>query len=547
VDIRTFITLEKAFTTRLFKAWKTIADPLLIGIARHCQNQQWDRARSLVNHLDMTEVGDSQREWIKHVYYSFIAFGAHRAARQDPFLPGMSGFDDLLNTVAKQTQTYLEHGGTQQMRHSILQQIARDQAASQEATKSDEIYPQSFQQVVDKADASGRFVTPFVDFSNQGSSQLQLIASLNGSRLATWGFTAEAQLRGTTRYRINPLLDGRVCPFCRLVSQKVFDVASARAKVVELLRVENPDDLKTLQPWPKVTPETMANYEQYSKEDFVNRSWNIPPFHAGCRCVLTHDEGEEVRPAKPKVNLGQPPLPIPEQRITPDTLKEIGVAATQEQVDHWNRYLQLSPVAVLAKLSGLPAQDILQGKLGKAALRFLSDGTVGINAKGVATDLKYAVSTVLDPYTGTYYLTQAEFKAGNTEAAQRFLAHLFPALADIGVSTAAHSLVVAVAQGEAEQYVQLGFLPDQDTWDQIRQAALDQWEQVSAPLRSEDRLLIQHLLESNDPASLTALVDLQLQIQGQSVGDWVLAEAQGQFSLDLGNTDTLNYLKENLA
>jgi 2'-5' RNA ligase len=64
---------------------------------------------------------------------------------------------------------------------------------------SDEFKPISDFVRRQKADASGRFVTPFVSFDNQGSDQLQLIASLNGSRLATWGFTAEAGLRGIKR------------------------------------------------------------------------------------------------------------------------------------------------------------------------------------------------------------------------------------------------------------------------------------------------------------------------------------------------------------
>ena len=57
-----------------------------------------------------------------------------------------------------------------------------------------EIVP--FEGLVQKADEEGRFVTPFVDLSNLGDAQLQMIASLNASRLATWGFTAEAELPG---------------------------------------------------------------------------------------------------------------------------------------------------------------------------------------------------------------------------------------------------------------------------------------------------------------------------------------------------------------
>jgi hypothetical protein len=401
-----------------------------------------------------------------------------------------------------------------------------------------------------KADASGRFVTPFVSFDNQGSDQLQLIASLNGSRLATWGFTAEAEIRGIKRYKINPLLDGRVCPFCRLVSQHEFDTGNAREKILEALAVQNPDDLKTVQPWPKVTDAAMKEYKSYSAEDFTNRGWHIPPYHAGCRCICAPTGEQTIRVSKP----GVPPMQqtIPVQTVTADTLKEIGINASQEEVDHWNRYLSLSPVGILSKLSGMTPQEILEGKLGRSALQFLKNGDIGFKARGVSNGIRFATSTVLDPYTGTYYLTQADFQTGDVKAARKFLGQLFTSLVDIGTSAAAKELVVSVAAGEAPGYVQLGFVPKQDDWDAIRKAALADMENgslqdMAASLSEEDRLLLRHLLESNDPESIVALVDLDLSYEGETVGQRILNEVQGEFRLDLSNPNVLNYLKENFA
>jgi hypothetical protein len=378
---------------------------------------------------------------------------------------------------------------------------------------------------------------------------LQLIASLNGSRLATWGFTAEAGLRGIKRYKINPLLDGRVCPFCRLVSQQEFDTEAARAKVIEALQVQDPNDLRTVQPWPKVTDALLKEYKSYSAKDFTARGWHIPPYHAGCRCICAPTGEETVRTAKPVLPMEQA---IPAQTVTHDTLKEIGINASQEEINHWNRYLSLNPVAVLSKLSGMTPQEILEGKLGKGALQFLKNGDIGFKARGVMEGVRFATSTVLDPYTGTYYLTQSDFQTGNPQAASRFLARLFTSLVDIGTSAAAKQLVVSVAVGEAPVYVQLGFVPTQADWDVIRQTALGEMENgalvaMASSLSDEDRLLVEHLLQSKDPQSITALMDLDLSYQGETVGQAILKEAQGEFRLDLDNPAVVSYLKESFA
>jgi hypothetical protein len=413
---------------------------------------------------------------------------------------------------------------------------------------SDEFRPESA--FVRKADASGRFVTPFVSFDNQGRDQLQLIASLNGSRLATWGFTAEAGLRGIQHYKINPLLDGRACPFCRLVSQQEFDTEAARQKVVEALQVQNPDDLKTVQPWPKQSEALLKNYRTYTAKDFTERGWHIPPYHAGCRCICAPTGEETVRVKKPAIGATQQTIPV--QTVTADTLKELGISASQEEINHWNRYLNLNPVGILSKLSGMSPQEILEGKLGRGAIQFLKNGDIGLKARGVTDGIKFATSTVLDPYTGTYYLTQSDFQAGDAKGVGHFLANLFTSLVDIGTSAGAKQLVVSVAVGEAPQYVQLGFVPTQSDWDSIRKVALAEMDSgalqtMASSLSDEDRLLVQHLLESQDPDSVTALIDLDLSFEGETVGQKILKEVQGEFRLDLTDPAVVNYLKESFA
>lgn len=403
---------------------------------------------------------------------------------------------------------------------------------------------------VQKMDSSGRYVTPFVDFSNQGDAQLQLIAGLNGSRLATWGFVAEASIRGLKRYKLTAVLDGRTSAFCEEINGKEFEVESAREKIHEVLQVQNPDDLRTVQPWPKQTKAAMAEFRDMSTDDLVARGLHIPPFHPNCRTVCIQiGEEHEIRLEKPQIP--EEKQKVPPQNITAETLKEIGLNVTPEQVDHWNAYIGLSPVDMLSKLSGKTPQEILDGALGKKAIQFLNNGDISTTLRGVMGDAKYSVGTVLDPFTGRYYLEEAALLAGDIESEKVFLTHLFSGLIDVGESVGAKSLVLVVGVGDAVHYAKLGFLPSAADWQTIRANALEAMDgslkEMAASLSIDQKLLVDHILQNIDEHSLSVLADLEISYQGKSVGEWVLAEVTGQFQLDLTDTLVVAQAKEYLG
>lgn len=135
-------------------------------------------------------------------------------------------------------------------------------------------------------------VRPFVSFRNNvelgAAGMLQLIASLHTSRLSAYGFTVEAQVLGVDRYAISEQLDNRICPICRIMHGKTFEVSSARSLLNDVLRADDPDDLRTLQPWPRQDKKSVAEFKKLTNEQLVSRHWNIPPFHPSCRGILVH-------------------------------------------------------------------------------------------------------------------------------------------------------------------------------------------------------------------------------------------------------------------
>jgi 2'-5' RNA ligase len=406
-----------------------------------------------------------------------------------------------------------------------------------------EIVP--FEGLIRKADEAGRFVTPFVDFSHLGDAQLQMIASLNASRLATWGFTAEAEMRGVTRYRLTAVLDGRTSKFCQLIDGKIFEVEDGREKVLEALRVQDPNDLKVVQPWPKQDRASMAMFAEMTPEEFVARGLHIPPYHPHCRTVCILATGAPKKTPSPTPEPG-----LSDQQATVETFAEMGIEATQDDVDHWNAYVGLSPAELVAKLGGATVHDVLTGKV-KSAIAFPDNGDISVRTKGINVDVKYAVGTTLDPYTGTYYLNDAEV-IGDVGASARYLKQLMGAMTETGVSAGWSKLAVAL-KGLPTPYVQLGFLPEAYQWETLRTEALaalktsPDLKAMMASFAPEDALLVEHLLLADDPLNLQVLTDLKLSYQRKSVVEWLFPHIDTLMFLDLTDPDVLAQVKAYLS
>lgn len=397
---------------------------------------------------------------------------------------------------------------------------------------------------------SGRYVTPFVSFEKQGDEQLRMIASLNSSRLATWGFTAEAEVRGMARYRLTAVLDGRTSEFCRIVDGKIFYVEDARRKVIEALNVQNPEDLKVVQPWPKQTKAALALFREMTPEELTARGLHIPPYHPHCRTicrVIEGSQGEEMEDVEM----------LPEetetfQAVTQADLQEMGIEATPEQVAEWNAHIGMSPVELFSKLTGLPPQETMTKGVGTTPVTFEESGNIALNARGqVDSGVAFKLGAILDPFTGIFYLTQADLLAGTPAAETKFLKNLFSALIETGLKSSATTVAVGVA-GNAAYYAKLGFLPDELEWDVLRSYASMELETgVLKPLLEtlsvEDRLLVQHLLQDSSVSALSALVDLPFIYEGKTLGEWLLAETAGVWGLDLTDLTLVSQAKAYLT
>jgi hypothetical protein len=137
-----------------------------------------------------------------------------------------------------------------------------------------------------KAQKFERILDPFESFADAGDQMMQLVSQLHTSRLSAYGFTAEAEVTGVAKYEITEQLDNRICPVCEAMHGRSFEVQDARDSLDQILHVDDPNALKSLQPWPDQDEDSVAAIKEMSDDELVDNNWHIPPYHPFCRGIL---------------------------------------------------------------------------------------------------------------------------------------------------------------------------------------------------------------------------------------------------------------------
>lgn len=126
----------------------------------------------------------------------------------------------------------------------------------------------------------------FNELKKDGSTNINIASSLQSSRLAAMGYVYEAEIIGVTTYRVSEQLDRRTCPVCKIMHGQEFSVSDARFKLDAAIRTDNPQDLKSLSPWPKQDAASLSKLQGMSTSDLVGAGFQTPPYHPMCRGQL---------------------------------------------------------------------------------------------------------------------------------------------------------------------------------------------------------------------------------------------------------------------
>ena len=322
-DPRDLLTLEALLVRRLQADWARLAAPAMAKIKGAINDSDWTLAVREAQALDLADIGVAQKELAHSVFRASADFGAKMAAGGRA-LTSTLDFSYTIDRVVSQWLQQIEWTATQQVQKAALQLIAHAQAAdgqvtvhkddlgggdiaaagataqpSQDQAPAKVSKPNYFwasqhrkkkknKWLVNKASA----IRPQVSFQDTGNQALQLASSLHTSRLASWGFLAEAEVRGFTTYKLSAVLDGRTSKFCEVINGKSFRVESARALIDQAVHADDPNELKTIQPWPDQSRASIKQFQGMSEEQLKSAGYTVPPFHPNCRTIMTRIDQE---------------------------------------------------------------------------------------------------------------------------------------------------------------------------------------------------------------------------------------------------------------
>jgi hypothetical protein len=532
MDTREFLTIESSLLLRLRKAWAPMAAALYAELQGLISSGDFDGAREVVLAADLKEVAESNREFVKYSLWAFAVFGAHQAAGRPPVLAG-GKFDSTLERLASTFIAEVAATATRQVHASALQLIAQAEEDAAKVVKAED-----------------RYLNEFVSFAKEGMQSMQLIASLHASRLSTWGFTAEADLLGITEYQLSAVLDGRTSQFCKIIHGHTFRVADAHSSITTILSAQNPDDLRTLQPWPKQDAESLTRYGALTSEELTAEGLHIPPYHPRCRTLCIKIG---------KVPLRKPKVMTPEQaenRASVETFEELGVPITAKQVEYWNNHVGQSPVAVLSKLAGLSPIELLAKPaiLSGLRLKIAEDGQVSFASKTKFKDVVASQNAVYDPFNGKLHSNYLEMRTSSPDAALRYLARHNLNLMEVASDLQATGVTV-LASGSLGVYTygQLGYMPTDTAWFSLKQGILDDlveggplYAKVSKALSTAEMWALEAILNSTTAKAFTALAGLNFKVGGVKLGKLLLEGKSSKLEAPVGSSSVVANLENNL-
>ena len=527
-----FLSLEASLSLRLYSTLKALTSNLYRDVEGEIAAKKWESAERMMRGLDLSQVFTLNKAYITYVSNLAILFGANRVSSS----PGTSavgmGFE---KTAVEMVVDAFRQGISLNLQEALiddgLQMIAqeRHKAAPREHKVG------SYLGTVLKA-AKKPALLPFQSFMDKkGKSKFHMASSLHTSRLAAFGYTAEASYLGITDYQINEQLDGRTCPLCRLMHGKVFRVQDARNLLDIVIRTQDPDELKSLQPWPNQSPESLKEIAGMTSDALVSKGWHVPPFHPRCRGLLA-----KVGKA-PKVLTGQPQV-IPEHYVaTEEDFAQLGLNFPPSKVQLWNTLMQTSPAEVLANLSGKTTDQVLLETLGKDnPLEILGVEDFIVNQTGVNLSLKKSVFGSKQQVTQDYYFRKdkslfvgsIEVGIGDEVLVQKILRTLF----GTAKSTAMTSLSM-VADGDISGYAwaRYGFSMKPDQWASVKKQIIanmnDEW---LTGVSVGEKKAFDLIMESPDPSNVFSLADLPI------LGEKALSGTTWVGSLDFNDPEAIS-------
>ena len=543
MDLRPYLAIERAMYSRLARGWGPIASEVFAKVHDAVKARDFARAYEAASELDLKPFAERNREWMQFNLLSAGVFGGRVA--QDGGTPLLLGgrHEKLLARAANVMVMYIDRDFTEKVYQYLIDLITQAMKGELVTKAAPEI-----------ADEPPRFIKEFTSFKEDGDKKLQMISSLHTSRLASWGFFGEADMLGLETYRLTAVLDGRTSEWCKMIDGYEFTVERGYDHIERALSAEDPEQLKTIHPWPKQDKVSMAMWGEMTTDELADLGYDVPPFHPNCRTMVVRVDQEitgeqKLTPIEPSIDATEPyyegdegtdagqeepPQPIagpteqPEafqpsemEEITPrsvlrDFFTALGLFMAQEQLlKMWAEENLPPPDEVLAAVTGEDKDKLVKDKPyeGQQVFSLAPDHTLKIAVQGtLGPDTETDLRQVYDPYNKILYTGAMDVKAPEAIAAG-WVADTYKRSVDTSKMLGGTALEVLTYGGNsAYAHAQMGFAPSAADWLVLRQQIADGIRRGELPATNVpgEAELLDKALQSYDPKAIWQVANLSL-------------------------------------
>lgn len=344
VKVEAFLDLEKAIANKVMREFRKGNNRLIREAALAIDQGDYAKAELTIREVDVGPALERSEKTFRLLGTAAMLFGATRVS-ESPDKSKIAGQDqsELLLDQAVGASMRMTAKLIEQSLLEVLERLIREKERRTEKK-------------------AARKVRPFVSFAQDGfintaKGSAQLASSLHTSRLSVYGYTVEANALNITTYQVSEVLDRRTCPVCETMNGKTFQTEWASQSIQSILAIDDPDTLRSVQPWPRQDPESVKALSQMSNKELVESNWHIPPYHPLCRGILdkTTEKVPDITttptlqrpPPKPKP---PKPKPVPYSQKDVSQMKDlVGDLYLDRRVDRL--YAQHSDIVAGAKIT----------------------------------------------------------------------------------------------------------------------------------------------------------------------------------------------------
>jgi hypothetical protein len=521
-----FIPLEGAITDAVMEAVWPRVEALAKAVAKELSQGEYSNALERVHGFSLQGVLPPKGR-LMELSHACLMFGATRIVEEDSahlvdFAHELPKVEVALRNLAFQVDNTL----AAQVRGMLAQAIRASQRGDQPTltAKMESCGCHSC-----KADVLGDFVS----FSTDGlksvtQTMAQTLSSLHTSRLSSLGFAAEAEYLGITEYGIDERMDSRTCPVCSVMHGRTFTVESLRRSVDAVLSVDNPEDLRELQKWPRQDEASVKALAKASAAELAASNLNMPPYHPNCRgltVTIADISGHQATPTYQQA-LGINPE-IGKYKPSKWDFIAVGIEPTDAALVAWGDAFTQSPRKILSMLMGVDENLITEDFLAKAGVSAEMDGGVlsvkgRIKLEGMSSAAP--VSIDFDTKTKTLHLNKLSTKTGKDFKAA------FKQVLEASKGWGATTLTTTAKTPKWGYY---GFLP-QD-WQALKARLTSRLQGLRDLVDAEVFASAETLLASDDPRAFWVLLEIDSPIEAKSFAEKLVGRVPWAAKLDLAD------------